>query len=556
MYVGVIRGDMPGPLFLADLEPTSQTNFPIDPKGQTVYLARPNPTTLTNFLGGLDPNEDPPRYQGSGGVPAGVVGTAAITFPLTLTGSNNVLQVQTASAGPFSAITIPAATYSSMTNLLAAVNTAMKGSGVQATTDTATGTLFILQSTALGVGAYIGYGATVANGSTFNTPANLNATATNFTMPSAATIIAAMNPVVVPPATGSLNLSAASILSNLGASPAAASAVQVLAPQFVETDVAIQSFQVGNLAGYLAATYNPNSRLLPALPNGPAIQVVQNDGVTPYTAPLPQISAAVHNSPNTGDVTITGVGLASTEQSLTVVDVWNPTTNARVRLSQALITSVKADGVALTGTFSLTNNSAVVTASLSQAGLLLAGNNIVFSSQPSTVYEVVSVVTTTITLATVYTGPAASLATAMTPKTQGVVTSTSIVLPAVLLNTTPKVQPGEILNPAPTGVALGVAGNLVQLRYGSLANINSGTAANIASVSGGVVTLTGLANMNTYAVGQKLTISAATHASNLGTFFIQSYISASSVTITNFNAVAESGTITWKQTPPVSFVIT
>ena len=77
MRVGVIRGDLPGPLFLADLEPTSQTNFPVDPAGQTQYAEYPNSTVLTNFLAGLDPNGDPAKYQGSGGVPAGVSGSTA-----------------------------------------------------------------------------------------------------------------------------------------------------------------------------------------------------------------------------------------------------------------------------------------------------------------------------------------------------------------------------------------------------------------------------------------------------------------------------------------------
>lgn len=50
MYVGVIRGDLPGPLFLADLEPTSQTNFPTEPAGQTRYIARPNLAKITAYL--------------------------------------------------------------------------------------------------------------------------------------------------------------------------------------------------------------------------------------------------------------------------------------------------------------------------------------------------------------------------------------------------------------------------------------------------------------------------------------------------------------------------
>ena len=51
MYVGVIRGDLPGPLFLADLEQTSQTNFPTEPFGQTQYISRPNLTLPDRLYG-------------------------------------------------------------------------------------------------------------------------------------------------------------------------------------------------------------------------------------------------------------------------------------------------------------------------------------------------------------------------------------------------------------------------------------------------------------------------------------------------------------------------
>jgi hypothetical protein len=50
MYVGVIRGDLPGPVFLADLEPTSGTNFSTEPPGQTRYIARPNLANITKYL--------------------------------------------------------------------------------------------------------------------------------------------------------------------------------------------------------------------------------------------------------------------------------------------------------------------------------------------------------------------------------------------------------------------------------------------------------------------------------------------------------------------------
>jgi hypothetical protein len=497
MYVGVIRGDMPGPIFISDVEPLSQTNFPTEPFGQTAYISRPSVTALTNYLGGLDPDQANPQYQGSGGVPAGVEGTAAVTFPLTLTGSNNVIRVKNVSTASFTAFTIATGTYPTMANLLTAINAALNPApGVlgiaTATTDVATGTLVVIQSTVMGVGSYIAID-TTGNGSTFNTPSNFSSSGTSFTMPTAATIIGSLNPVATPPATGSINVSAANVLANLGASPAAQGAVGIICPHFTETLQVIQSFQVGVMSKFLELTYNPDPTLMPPLTNGPAIQCVQDNGTSAYSAPLPIITAAVHNSPNTGDITITGQSLGNseyltaTEVRVTGVSPGPGLQSPYVRLGQHVIQKTLSGG------------------------------------------------------------------------TQGVVTPTSIVIPASLLNTTPAVQPGENLNPAPTGVALGVAGSTVEVQFSSLANTNYGTTASLTTVTNGVATLTGLSYMNANMVGGKITLSGCASSANNGTFFIASYVSASSVTITNPLAVASdgnNGSISWSQPAPILFVVT
>ncbi len=487
MYVGVIRGDMPGPIWLGDLETVSQTNFPTEPVGQAVYLGRPSATALTDYLGGLDANYDNVPYQGSGGVPAGIIGTAAVTFPLTLTGSNNTLSIQFVSAGPFTAFTIPAATYPNMVSLLAAVNTVLAGSGAVAATDTATSTFFILTSTAVGVGAYIGVNSTGT--STFNTPSNLGSSA-NFTMPTAAAIITGILPV-----SGPLNATPANVLTYLGAAPQAAGALSLIAPQFVETTEAIQSFQVGVLAGFLSQTYNPNPRLLPPLAYGPAITVVQNDGTSAFTAPLPIISGAVHNTPNTGDITITGSDLGNseflgaTEVRVTGVSPGPGLPAPTIRLGQKQIVSTLTGG------------------------------------------------------------------------TQGVVSATSIVIPASLLTYSPGGSPFPA-TPVVAGPALGVAGSTVEVQFTSLANSNYGSAATLSSFTNPLVTVTGLANMTAACVGHQLSITGCASANipfNDGKFLITQYISSSSVVILNPGAIvpdANSGALIWAQVGPVPFTVT
>ena len=183
MRVGVIRGDLPGSLFLADLETVSETDFPIEPVGQTRYVSRPNATAIASYL-------------------------------------------------------------------------ASQGLAASATT---------LISTTVPVGG----------------------------------------PVDVSSATikGVAGLS--------GASNAQVAALQdLLAPKFLETDVVIESFQVGELSKLLSSHFTPDSTRLPALATGPAIAVVMDDGVTPFTAPLPTISSAVNGG---GNLTISGTALGNSE---------------------------------------------------------------------------------------------------------------------------------------------------------------------------------------------------------------------------------------------------
>lgn len=488
MYVGVIRGDMPGPIFIADVEPLSQTNFPTEPFGQSVYVARPSATQLTDYLGGLDANYANTPYQGSGGVPAGIEGSATPTFPVVITGANNVLAFKNLSAASFTNVTVASGTYSTMTALLTALNAAMSPTGLgSATTDVATGSLVVIQSSIPGVGSFIQVGSGSIN-ATLNLANNQT-----FTMPAATAIIAALLPVG-----GPLNVSAATVLTNLGASPAAQGAVGIIAPHFTETTAVIQSFQLGVIAKFLEATYTPDPTRLPALALGAAITVVADDGHTLFTAPLPIIASAVHNVPNPGDITITGTDLGNVE---------------------------------------FPNSTTVFVKGVSAGGGL----------QPPSIRLGQHVIVNT-----------------LSGGTQGVVSATSIVIPASLL----AVQNGQ-----GGTTALGVAGSTVEVLYTSLANGNYGAAANIASAAVGapfissngtlknrlVVTLTGLTNMTAAMVGFPIVISGAANPGNNGSFIIESFVSATSVTIYNDNAVApdtNNGAILWTVEGPIPITVT
>lgn len=291
MRVGIIRGDISGPIFLADLEQTSQTNFATEPAGQTRYLSRPTAITVGAML--------------AASIPANLVGTANIVFPLVINNGNHTLKIRAAGTDPYTSVVVPNATYANITDLVAVLNIAMVQTAFRAVAFA--GPKLALQTTAKGAGVRIQIDS-LAGGSTFSTPANLALVGATFTVLPSASYIAAVLPIG-----GPLDVSAATIRGSLGGGlldNQVAAAADAIAPQFVETDVALKSFLVGDLRELLSPNYNPDTHRMPPLADGPAIVVVQDDGVTSFGDTLPTITNAQWNVPGAGQVTITGTGLA------------------------------------------------------------------------------------------------------------------------------------------------------------------------------------------------------------------------------------------------------
>lgn len=316
MRVGVIRGDLPGPVFLSAMESVSQYNPSTEPRGQEVYVSRPTTAEVEGVLANAT--------TGAGAIIQG--SDIAGSFPLTLSGANNVLRVRTSATASFTVCTIATGVYSTFAALLVAVNNALQGTGIVAIQGGGSGSRVGLEG-AHGVNSYVEVD-TTGNGSTADTPLGLTAGAR--TMPSAATFITATLPVGGPlnVSTATINAVGASTNSNALALVPAARGTQTalanaIAPQFTETDVAIDSFLVGQIAELLNANFNPDSRRQPALTPGAAITVVQDDGVSLFSAvtTLPVVSSATLNSPSSGDITIAGTGLGSSERLETVVKV-------------------------------------------------------------------------------------------------------------------------------------------------------------------------------------------------------------------------------------------
>jgi hypothetical protein len=306
-----------------DLETVSQYNPPTEPRGQERRIGRPDTTVVG---GALDD------------VPAGIQGSVDLpgAAPIVINAGNHTLRAKIASAASFTVITITDASYATAELLVAAVNTAIIASGLDAEVRLDdTSTYLVLQSGVPGPASYIEID-TIANGSTFNAVPGFT-DGDSFTVPSVAAVITATLPVG-----GPLDVSDATLISTLGegATEAQRDAVaDTIAPHIVDTDVAIKSFQVGMISGFRSASYNPDPNRIPALSNGAAVTVVQDDGVSAFTAPLTVISGAVHNVPSAGDISIAGTNLGDPEVQATVVRVTSANGGTYVKLYQAVIVS-------------------------------------------------------------------------------------------------------------------------------------------------------------------------------------------------------------------------
>lgn len=148
----------------------------------------------------------------------------------------------------------------------------------------------------------------------------------------AANLITATVPVGGPVDVSSTTIKAVSGLGSATASQVAA-LQDLLAPRIADTYLAVQSFQVGNIAGFRSADYSANGSVSP----GAAIEVVQDDGVTPFAAALPTITAVDLDDPDTGWVTISGVGLGDPEYAQTTVKILYTRTNKVLNLTQEVL---------------------------------------------------------------------------------------------------------------------------------------------------------------------------------------------------------------------------
>jgi len=305
MHIGVIRGDLPGPILLAGLEPVSRYNPSTEPRGQEVYISRPTTAEVEAELAD--------STTGAGAV---ITGGTLTSLTITAATTDELLFRLAPTPAPFVTATIAAAVYASLTDLITAINVALDAAGLAITCrENIAGDGVSFESDTKGVDSFLEVDVT-AN-STANTPLTLPNGAIR-DMPSAADFITATLPVG-----GPLDVSPATI-NGVGAGTNAnaltlipvargtqAALADAVAPKVGDTPIAIDSFITGDIAQLLNANFNPDPRRHPPLANGAAIEVVQDDGTSAFVAAEPALTSATLNTPAAGDVTIVGTDMAA-----------------------------------------------------------------------------------------------------------------------------------------------------------------------------------------------------------------------------------------------------
>jgi hypothetical protein len=132
-----------------------------------------------------------------------------------------------------------------------------------------------------------------------------------------------------------------------------------VAPQFAETDVAIESFLLGNLAGFRSASFNPDRRNHASVV-GAAIYVSEDDGTTDFATAhtLPVLTTADLGTPVAGALTLTGTGLGKESGNTT-----DPLRSTIVKLTGAVTLKLSQEAIEAAGG-SVSDTSIVIPAAL------------------------------------------------------------------------------------------------------------------------------------------------------------------------------------------------
>lgn len=269
MRVGIVRTDLPGAIYLQDVENTSQRNFSSQPRGQSRNFRYASDALLTGVLN---------TYaflslRGSN------TGATADTDP------NDTLRIRASATQPYSVITVTASDTAAKAAIANELNIAFQNAALPFVASVV-GTNQIQIDTVApnsGPGALLDID-TVANGSTLNTALGLTdgATLTGLTLTALRT---AVYPTSVTINVATATITALSTFTNLTTAQQTAlvdGIAEAVAPQLTETGPVLRSFAYGTISKLTDTSFQPGGAR-GGLVAGLAAAVVADDGSTPFT---------------------------------------------------------------------------------------------------------------------------------------------------------------------------------------------------------------------------------------------------------------------------------
>jgi len=265
----VNRTDLPKGLYISDVENTSQRCFSSEPRGQSRYLSRPTDSELLAVLETVAPV----TIRGSN--------TAATVDTTVANGTK--LNIRNSASGSYIQVTVTSNAALPKTTIRDELNAEFIAEGLGLTARISGTNQITIDTTAKGPTAYVAISATTPSTAALHTVLGLAAAATP------GLSLAAWRTAVYPTLT-TINVSSATILalSTFALLPAASqtalvAAIQdIIAPEFIETGLVLLSFAYGILGKAADPTFQPGGDRI-GLTAGPALAILEDDGVTPYS---------------------------------------------------------------------------------------------------------------------------------------------------------------------------------------------------------------------------------------------------------------------------------
>jgi hypothetical protein len=265
--MGIVRTDI-APIYLSDVENSSQRDFSSQPKGQSRYFKKPSDASLLavlNVVAFL-------TIQGS---------NTSANINTSGTSNGTILKVRTKSSNSFTTITVTSGAAVTKTQIVTDLNNGFITAGLPLTARIAATNKITIDNATKGPSAYIELSST---GAALHTLVGLTADSGTSGL-SVAALKAAVYPTATTIDVSSVTVTALSTFSKMLTSnqtTLVAAIADAVAPKLVETGSVLLSFALGIISKLNNAAFQPGGSRI-GLPAGVAVAVLKDDGSTVFS---------------------------------------------------------------------------------------------------------------------------------------------------------------------------------------------------------------------------------------------------------------------------------